>query len=65
MSVEDDLYNTYSGARYTAAHIRGAQFVGYATGGHLWVGHQKEVWSEVMRFLKKGQADTRVIGLPK
>lgn len=65
MSVEDDLYNTYPGARYTAAHIRGAQFVGYATGGHLWVGHQKEVWSEVMRFLKKGQEDTRVSGLPK
>jgi pimeloyl-ACP methyl ester carboxylesterase len=52
MSVEDDLFNTYTSARYTAAHIRGARFIGYPTGGHLWVGHQHEVWAEVMKFLR-------------
>jgi pimeloyl-ACP methyl ester carboxylesterase len=50
-SVEDDQYKTYPGARYTAEHIRGARFVGYPTGGHLWVGHQGEVWSELLKFL--------------
>jgi hypothetical protein len=55
MSVEDDLFNTYAGARYTAEHIRGARFIGYPTGGHLWVGPQKEVWSEVMTFLNNEQ----------
>jgi pimeloyl-ACP methyl ester carboxylesterase len=53
ISVEDDLYQTYAGARYTADHVRGARFVGYPTGGHLWVGHQQELFGEIERFLKK------------
>jgi pimeloyl-ACP methyl ester carboxylesterase len=51
-SVEDDLYGTYECARYTAAHIPNARFVGYATGGHVWVGHQREVFAEIAAFLK-------------
>lgn len=51
-SVENDQYKTYPGARYTAEHIHGARFVGYPTGGHLCVGHQPEVWSEVEKFLR-------------
>lgn len=51
-SVENDQYKTYPGARYTAEYIRGARFVGYPAGGHLVVGHQPEVWSEVREFLK-------------
>src|SRR5579872_2132543 len=35
ISAEDDLCGTYPSARYTAAHIPGARFVGYPTGGHL------------------------------
>src|ERR1700675_4253672 len=41
-SVEDDLFLTYANARYTAEQIPGAQFVGFARGGHLWVGHDAE-----------------------
>jgi pimeloyl-ACP methyl ester carboxylesterase len=52
LAVEDCLYNTYPGARYTAEHVRGARFVVYPTGGHLFVGHQAEMWSELRRFLK-------------
>jgi pimeloyl-ACP methyl ester carboxylesterase len=51
-SVENDQYETYPGARHTAEHIDGARFIGYPTGGHLVVGHQPEVWSEVHKFLK-------------
>jgi 2-hydroxy-6-oxonona-2,4-dienedioate hydrolase len=51
-SVEDDLYGTYECARYTAEHIPNARFVGYPTGGHLWVGHQREVFSEIAAFLQ-------------
>jgi pimeloyl-ACP methyl ester carboxylesterase len=50
-SVEDDLYKTYPGARYTAEHIHGARFLSYPTGGHLNVGHQEEIWSEAQKFL--------------
>jgi pimeloyl-ACP methyl ester carboxylesterase len=52
ISVADDLFGTYEAARYTAAHIRGARFVGYPTGGHVWVGHHHEVMAEVLALLK-------------
>jgi pimeloyl-ACP methyl ester carboxylesterase len=52
MSVADDLFGTYDGARYTAEHVPHARFIGYPNGGHVWVGHQKEVISEIAAFLK-------------
>lgn len=51
ISVADDLYGTYEGARYTAEHIPQARFIGYPTGGHLWVGHHQELMSEIASFL--------------
>ena len=52
LSLADDLFGTYEGARYSADHIPGARFIGFPSGGHLWVGHQKEVLSEIAAFLK-------------
>jgi 2-hydroxy-6-oxonona-2,4-dienedioate hydrolase len=52
MSAADDLFGTFDGARYTAEHIPRARFIGYPSGGHLWVGHQKEFSSEIIAFLK-------------
>jgi pimeloyl-ACP methyl ester carboxylesterase len=52
LSVEDDLYGTYETGRYTAEHIPGARFVGYPTGGHLWVGHQQEIMAEITGFVR-------------
>jgi len=54
ISLNDDLFGTFDGARYSAQHIPRARFVGYPTGGHLWVGRQKEVMSEIAGFLKGG-----------
>lgn len=51
ISLEDDLYGTARGAKYTAAGIRGARYVGYPSGGHLWIGHNDEVFAEVTKFL--------------
>jgi hypothetical protein len=42
MRLADDRFGTYNGARYTAEHIPGARFIGYASCGHVWVGHHKE-----------------------
>ena len=53
LSVADDLFGTFEAARYSAGHIPHARFVGYATGGHLWVGHHQEVLSEIAAFLKQ------------
>ena len=52
MSVADDRYGTYDSARYTAAHIPGARFIGYTSGGHIWVGHHKEAMAEIVAFLR-------------
>jgi pimeloyl-ACP methyl ester carboxylesterase len=52
MSVADDLFGTFDGARYTAKRVPHARFVEYPNGGHLWVGHQRELISEIAGFLK-------------
>ncbi len=51
IAAEDDLYGTYKSGQYTAQHIPGARFAGYPTGGHLLLGHRKDVSSELSRFL--------------
>jgi pimeloyl-ACP methyl ester carboxylesterase len=51
ISLADDGFGTYDGARYTAEHIPGARFIGYARGGHVWVGHQEEVAAAIATFL--------------
>jgi pimeloyl-ACP methyl ester carboxylesterase len=52
MSTADDLFGTFDTAGYTVEHIPRARFVSYPSGGHLWVGHQKEISSEIIAFLK-------------
>ena len=53
VSAEDCGYGTWEPARYTAAHIRGARFLGYPTGGHLLVGHEQEIEAEISVFLQR------------
>lgn len=50
VSVRDDGYGTFAGAQYTALHIPNARFIGYETGGHLWVGHQDALLNEFVAF---------------
>jgi pimeloyl-ACP methyl ester carboxylesterase len=52
VSFADDLYGTFEGARYTAEHVREARFVGYPSGGHVWIKHQDDVLAEMIGFLK-------------
>jgi 2-hydroxy-6-oxonona-2,4-dienedioate hydrolase len=59
ISVADDLFGTFESARYTAQHVPNARFVGYESGGHLWVGHHQEVLAEIVAFLKQ-QTDGNV-----
>jgi 2-hydroxy-6-oxonona-2,4-dienedioate hydrolase len=51
ISVRDDRFGTYAAARYVAQRIPGARFVGFETGGHVWVGHHVALLSEIGRFL--------------
>ena len=51
VGARDDLFGTYESAVYTAQHVAGARFLGLTDGGHLWVGHHREVMGEIAAFL--------------
>lgn len=51
ISFKDDLYGTFESARYTALHVPGGRFVGYESGGHVWIGHHEEILAELTAFL--------------
>ena len=59
ISAADDLYGTYESALYTAAQIHDAKLVGFTTGGHLLLGHEAEVRSQMTSFLKERLTQTR------
>jgi pimeloyl-ACP methyl ester carboxylesterase len=66
ISVEDDGYGTFPGAQYTAVQIRNARFMGFRTGGHLWLGHNEEVSAAVRNFLQLSAANELVEhGVPR
>lgn len=52
ISLEDDRFGTYDAARHLAARIPDARMVGFPTGGHVWVGHDAELFVAVDEFLK-------------
>jgi len=52
------LFRTFDAARYTAEQIPNARFVGYRTGGHLWVGHDQDVATDIAEFLRNRGAPT-------
>lgn len=56
LGVADDLYGTYAGACYSAAHIPGARFISYPRGGHVWVGHHTEAMAAIVAFLRAHHA---------
>jgi 2-hydroxy-6-oxonona-2,4-dienedioate hydrolase len=52
ISVADDLFGTYDAARYTAEQIPGARFLGYADGGHVFIGRHAEIVNAIGEFLR-------------
>ena len=53
ISARDDLFNTLPAAEFTAAAIPNARLVVYDRGGHLLVGHEREVRALIGDFLKQ------------
>ncbi len=53
ISAADDPWKTYDAAKYTVENIPGAKFIGFETGGHLLIGQEEKVQSEVAQFLKQ------------
>jgi 2-hydroxy-6-oxonona-2,4-dienedioate hydrolase len=53
VSVRDDGFGTYASSEYTASQIKGAKFLGFEHGGHVWVGHDDEVMAEIAKLVKR------------
>jgi pimeloyl-ACP methyl ester carboxylesterase len=53
VSVEDDRFGTIEAARHIAATVPGAQLLSFPTGGHVWAGHDAELFASVHQFLKR------------
>ena len=51
VSVRDDGFGTYASSEYTASQIKGARFVGFEHGGHVWVGHDDGVQKEILNLI--------------
>ena len=51
ISVEDDRFNTAAAARYIAATVPGGKSIVYPTGGHIWLGHDAELFAAIDSFL--------------
>ena len=57
ISLEDDRYGTIAPARHIAVKVPGAHLVTYASGGHIWVGHNAELFGQVDAFLRQHEND--------
>jgi pimeloyl-ACP methyl ester carboxylesterase len=62
IGVADDLFGTFDAARYTAEHVMDARFIGYESGGHVWVGHHDEIVREISAFARGVVTDASLRG---
>ena len=53
ISLKDDRFLTIDAARHIAATVRGARLLAYPSGGHVWIGHDAEIFDEIARFLRQ------------
>lgn len=53
ISLEDDRYLTADAARHIAASVAGAKLVVYPTGGHVWIGHDAEMFAAIGEFIRQ------------
>ena len=56
VSAEDDLYGTMRVAKVAMRRIPDAELLGFATGGHLLIGRQRELWPRVSEFIEQARA---------
>jgi pimeloyl-ACP methyl ester carboxylesterase len=52
VSIQDDRFGTYAAAQHIAATVPGARLLAFPTGGHVWAGHDAEVFAQVDAFLR-------------
>lgn len=52
-SLEDDRFETAAAARHIATSVPGAELVIYPSGGHVWIGHNDDLFARIDAFLRK------------
>jgi pimeloyl-ACP methyl ester carboxylesterase len=52
ISFRDDRFDTAAAAREIGMRVPGARFSIFESGGHVWVGHEREVFSAIDAFLR-------------
>jgi 2-hydroxy-6-oxonona-2,4-dienedioate hydrolase len=57
VSLEDDRFETAAAARHIASSVPGAELVIYPSGGHVWVGHNDDLFARIEGFLRKHEPD--------
>lgn len=53
ISAEDDGFGTAENARHIASQVPGARSMIFPTGGHIWVGHDGEMFAAIDAFLRE------------
>lgn len=53
ISLEDDRFGTAAAARHIANSVPGARLKIYPSGGHVWVGHDEDLFAELDAFLPR------------
>jgi 2-hydroxy-6-oxonona-2,4-dienedioate hydrolase len=61
VSAEDDLYKTLRVARHAAKTIPDARLIEFKTGGHLLLGHSRQVWPAVASFIRRESTTASVL----
>jgi pimeloyl-ACP methyl ester carboxylesterase len=51
VSVKDDRFGTFAAAQHIAATVPGARILAFETGGHIWAGHDAQLFAAVDDFL--------------
>ena len=51
ISARDDRFGAYASAEYMASQISRAEFIGFETGGHVWVGHNDHVMDAIAALI--------------
>lgn len=52
ISLDDDRFGTLDGARHIVEEVPGARLVTWPSGGHVWVGHDEDLFAEIDAFLR-------------
>lgn len=51
ISLEDDRFGTFAAAQHIATSVPGAKLISFPTGGHVYVGHEVEIFAGIDKFL--------------